>query len=50
VSHLTEADQLDLFATPGPNAATPLDTALDAIRQKFGPHALTRAGNLDDKN
>ena len=49
VSQLTESDQLDLFATPTANAATPLDTALDAIRQKFGPKALTRAGDLDDK-
>ncbi|MEJ1964159.1 MAG: DNA polymerase IV [Gammaproteobacteria bacterium] len=49
VSQLAEADQLDLFAAPAPNAASPLDTALDAIRQKFGPKALTRAGNLDDK-
>lgn len=49
VSQLAESDQLDLFATPTANAATPLDTALDAIRQKFGPRALTRAGDLDDK-
>ncbi|MEJ0036329.1 MAG: DNA polymerase IV [Gammaproteobacteria bacterium] len=49
VSQLAEADQLDLFTTPTTNAATPLDTALDAIRQKFGPKALTRAGDLDDK-
>jgi DNA polymerase-4 len=58
-SQLTEADQMDLFASPAPSSAsaTPppanasrLDTALDAIRQKFGANALTRAGNLDDKN
>ncbi len=49
VSHLAEVDQLDLFTAPTTNAATPLDTALDAIRQKFGPKALTRAGDLDDK-
>ena len=49
VSQLAESDQLDLFTTPTANAATPLDTALDAIRQKFGPKALTRAGDLDDK-
>jgi DNA polymerase-4 len=49
VSQLGEAEQLDLFQTSAaPNAATPLDTALDAIREKFGPRALTRAGNLDD--
>jgi DNA polymerase-4 len=49
VSQLAEADQLDLFTAPAPNAATPLDTALDAIRSKFGPDALIRAGNLEDK-
>ena len=49
VSQLAEADQLDLFAAPVPGGASPLDTALDAIRQKFGPKALTRAGDLDDK-
>jgi DNA polymerase-4 len=49
VSELAQSDQLDLFTTPTANAATPLDTALDAIRQKFGPKALTRAGDLDDK-
>jgi DNA polymerase-4 len=36
-------------AALAPNPASPLDTALDAIRQKFGPKALTRAGHLDDK-
>jgi DNA polymerase IV len=49
VSGLTEADQMDLFNAPTPNAATALDTTLDAIRQKFGPRALTRAGDLEDK-
>jgi DNA polymerase-4 len=58
-SQLTEADQMDLFATPTASAAASpappanasrLDTALDAIRQKFGANALTRAGNLEDKN
>jgi len=59
-SQLTEAEQLDLFSAPPANVAsnTPhaaantsrLDTALDAIRQKFGPNALTRAGNLEDKD
>ncbi len=49
VSQLAESDQLDLFTAPTANATTPLDTALDAIRQKFGPKALTRAGDLDDK-
>ena len=49
VSQLAESDQLDLFTAATANAATPLDTTLDAIRQKFGPKALTRAGDLDDK-
>jgi DNA polymerase-4 len=49
VSQLAESDQLDLFTASTKAAATPLDTALDAIRQKFGPKALTRAGDLDDK-
>jgi DNA polymerase IV len=49
VSQLAETDQLDLFNTAAPNAATPLDATLDAIRQKFGPKALTRADYLDDK-
>jgi DNA polymerase-4 len=62
VSHLSESDQLDLFqpatahapasasppkATP-PNTSSALDTALDAIRRRFGASALTRAGNLED--
>lgn len=51
VSHLSEADQLDLFrSTPSTRSASPLDEALDAIRQKFGKHALTRAGNLEHKD
>jgi DNA polymerase-4 len=50
VSQLTVAEQLDLFNAPTPNAASRLDGALDAIRQKFGTGALTRAGNLEDKS
>jgi DNA polymerase-4 len=50
VSQLTLAEQLDLFSAPTPNAASKLDGALDAIRQKFGSQALTRAGNLEDKS
>jgi DNA polymerase-4 len=50
VSQLAEADQMDLFNAPSPNAVSPLDSTLDAIRQKFGPNALTRAGNLEDKS
>ncbi len=49
VSQLAESDQMDLFAAPTPHSATPLDTTLDAIREKFGPRALKRAGDLDDK-
>lgn len=61
-SQLAEVDQLDLFNTPQRDAANTtstgganpptsrLDTALDAIRQKFGAKALTRAGNLEDKS
>ncbi|HEV7717288.1 MAG TPA: DNA polymerase IV [Steroidobacteraceae bacterium] len=48
VSSLAEADQLDLFHAPAPNAASPLDETLDAIRAKFGKQALVRAGNLED--
>ena len=48
VSQLSEADQLDLFHSPTPNAASPLDTTLDAIRKKFGAQALTRADRLED--
>ena len=50
VSQLSLAEQLDLFSAPTPNAASKLDGALDAIRQKFGSHAVTRAGNLEDKS
>ena len=50
VSQLSMAEQLDLFSAPTPNAASKLDGALDAIRQKFGSKALTLAGNLEDKS
>lgn len=49
VSHLSVAEQLDLFEPATPDAASRLDGALDAIRRKFGTRALTRAGNLEDK-
>ena len=52
VSSLSAAEQMDLFAAGGgdPKVASRLDNALDAIRQKFGTGALTRAGNLEDKS
>jgi DNA polymerase-4 len=43
VSQLQAADQLDLFHASTPNAASPLDNTIDAIRARFGPGALTRA-------
>ena len=52
VSQLALQEQLDLFRGPTANAAaaSKLDGAMDAIRQKFGSGALVRAGNLDDKS
>ncbi len=50
VSQLAAAEQFDLFSGPVPGAGSKLDAALDAIRQKFGTRALTRAGNLADKS
>jgi DNA polymerase-4 len=51
VSQLTIAEQLDLFSAPNPKGtSSKLDRTLDAIREKFGSHALTRAGNLEDKS
>ena len=47
VSQLQAADQLDLFQAASPHAASPLDTAVDAIRQRFGAGALTRARRAD---
>jgi DNA polymerase-4 len=49
VSQLSIAEQLDLFDAVKANPASRLDEALDAIREKFGTGALTRAGNLEDK-
>jgi len=63
VSHLSEADQLDLFdpasapsanttstatGLASPASTSALDGALDAIRRRFGARSLRRAGNLDD--
>ena len=50
VSQLTIAEQLDLFSAPSPKGSSKLDRTLDAIREKFGSQALTRAGNLEDKS
>ncbi|HEU4624976.1 MAG TPA: DNA polymerase IV [Steroidobacteraceae bacterium] len=50
VSQLAVAEQLDLFAASGPKGPSKLDRTLDAIREKFGSQALTRAGNLEDKS
>ncbi len=44
VSELSLADQLDLFSQ---RTTSPLDIARDAIRQRFGPDALTRAAALE---
>jgi DNA polymerase-4 len=51
VSQLTIAEQLDLFSAANPKgSSSKLDRTLDAIREKFGSQALTRAGNLEDKS
>ena len=47
---LAMAEQLDLFSAATPKGSSKLDRTLDAIREKFGSQALTRAGNLDDKS
>jgi len=49
VSDLSEVDQLDLFDAATARVPSRLDTALDAIRQKFGTGALRRAGSLEDR-
>ncbi len=48
VGQLSESDQMDLFSAAAPVVSTPLDAALDAIREKFGPKALRPAGKLDE--
>jgi DNA polymerase IV len=53
VNHLHAADQLDLFAAPGANAAasptaTALDSAVDQIRERFGSLALRRGSALPE--
>ena len=45
VSELQQLPQGDLF-TPGPMAGSPLDTAIDGIRERFGANMLTRASLL----
>jgi DNA polymerase-4 len=49
VSQLALAEQLELFSEAKGNSTSRLDEALDAIREKFGTGAMTRAGNLDDE-
>ncbi|HVY21778.1 MAG TPA: DNA polymerase IV [Steroidobacteraceae bacterium] len=46
VSDLTEAAQLELFATPQSARNRELDAAVDRIREKFGSIALTRGDVL----
>jgi DNA polymerase-4 len=46
VSHLAPAEQLDLFAPAAPAQATPLDAAVDRIRERFGQTAVTRGSSL----
>jgi DNA polymerase-4 len=43
---LSTPDQPDLFAPAAPPADSRLDSALDAIRDRFGNTAVRRAGNL----
>jgi DNA polymerase-4 len=47
VSELAAASQLDLFDARQPAEATRLDAALDAIRNRFGNSALSRASSLN---
>jgi DNA polymerase-4 len=46
LSDLCSAAQLDLFSSATGLDAAPLDAALDAIRSRFGGHAVARASQL----
>lgn len=47
VGRLAPADQLELFATPAPDAGSRLDAALDGIRGRFGERAVRRGSSVD---
>ncbi|MFO7276166.1 MAG: DNA polymerase IV [Pseudomonadota bacterium] len=46
VSDLAPAEQLDLFEVPGRTPSTPLDEAIDRIRERFGQDAVRRASSI----
>jgi len=46
ISHLTHAQQPDLFAATSDARTTALDSALDRIRERFGTQAVRRGSSL----